>query len=156
MIGLPSHYKTLGYFTYVNRLKNVEGGFRKGSFSEPGVSLSSKKVICPPVQIHPVPPYSYKSHLIAVFNTDVIWIFCSFSLTHLTVIFDRRSMLCESCAIKLGRDYKNGLRYIYGCLYTGANNTEMRLLKSQEQLHCSVALSLAYIPNLETPPPPYT
>lgn len=30
LTGLPSHYDTLGYFTY-NRLKRVDGGLRKGS-----------------------------------------------------------------------------------------------------------------------------
>lgn len=53
------------------------------------------------------------------------------------------------------RDFRQ--RFAFTDVYVQAlTNTEMRLLKNQEQLHSSVALLLAYIPDLETQPSVYT
>lgn len=54
-------------------------------------------------------------------------------------------------------EWRRQRRFTFTDVYVQVlTNTEMRLFKNQEQLHSSVALSLAYIPDLETQPSAYT
>lgn len=71
-----------------------------------------------------------------------------FSTRRLVISDARPEALSELCDTRRrGRGQKQVTLHLQVFIYT---NTEMRSVENQEQLHCSVASSLAFIPYVES------